>query len=180
MTPELQARQTIDRQLEDCGWTVQSRKDMNIYASLGVAVREFPLDVGEADYLLYADGKVIGVIEAKPAEHGTLTGVEGQSAKYVSSLPEGVPSHKLPVPFHYETTGTVTQFTNLLDPSPRSRPVFAFHRPEELLRLVGLDRQLRQALSEMPLLEDPKLWRVQVEAVTSLEKSLAQNRPRSL
>jgi type I restriction enzyme R subunit len=104
---------------------------MNIYAALGVAVREFPLDDGEADYLLYADGKVIGVIEAKPAEHGTLTGVESQSAKYVSSLPAGVPSHRLPVPFHYETTGTLTQFTNRLDPSPRSRVVFAFHRPEE-------------------------------------------------
>jgi type I restriction enzyme R subunit len=28
--------------------------------------------------------------------------------------------------------------------------------------------------------DDPKLWRVQVEAITKLEKSLAQNRPRSL
>jgi len=180
MTPEEQARQNIDRQLEACGWAVQDRKDMNIYAALGVAVREFPLDDGEADYLLYVDGKVIGVVEAKPEEYGTLTGVESQSAKYVKSLPVGVPSYKLPVPFHYETTGTVTQFTDLLDPSPRSRVVFAFHRPEELLRLVALGRQLRQALTEMAPLEDPKLWRVQFQAITNLEKSLAQNRPRSL
>jgi type I restriction enzyme R subunit len=180
MTPEDLARQSIDRQLEACGWLVQDRKAMNIYAGLGVAVREFPLDDGEADYLLYADGKVIGVVEAKPAEHGTLTGVESQSVKYVSSLPAGVPSYCLPVPFHYETTGAVTQFTNLLDPSSRSRVVFAFHQPEELLRLVTQDRQLRHALVEMPKLEDPKLWRVQFEAVTNLEKSLAHNRPRSL
>ena len=153
---------------------------MNIYAGLGVAVREFPLGDGEADYLLYADGKVIGVVEAKPEDHGTLAGVEGQSVKYVTSLPNGVPAHALPVPFHYETTGTVTQFTSLLDPTPRSRPVFAFHRPEELLRLVGLERQLRASLAGMPPLADPKLWRVQAEAVTNLEKSLAQNRPRSL
>jgi type I restriction enzyme R subunit len=69
---------------------------------------------------------------------------------------------------------------NLLDPSPRSRTIFAFHRPEELLRLVGLDRQVRQALTERPPLEDPKLWRVQAEAITNLEQSLSQNRPRSL
>ncbi|MEO2089837.1 MAG: DEAD/DEAH box helicase family protein, partial [Gemmataceae bacterium] len=180
MTPELQARQQIDRQLETCGWAVQDRKRMNITAALGVAVREFPLGDGEADYLLYADGKVIGVVEAKPEDHGTLAGVEGQSTKYVTSLPNGVPAHALPVPFHYETTGTVTQFTSLLDPAPRSRPVFAFHRPEELLRLVGLGRQLRASLAGMPPLADPKLWRVQAEAVTNLEKSLAQNRPRSL
>ena len=67
-----------------------------------------------------------------------------------------------------------------LDPAPRSRTVFAFHRPEELLRLVNLDKQLRQALTAMPALADPKLWRVQFEAVANLEKSLAQNHPRSL
>src|SRR5438270_4725398 len=112
MTPEQRARQRIDGQFEACGWIPQDRKAMNIYASLGVAVREFPLGEGEADYLLYADGKVIGVVEAKPTEYGTLTGVESQSTKYVTSLPEGVPSHHLPVPFHYESTGTLTQFSN--------------------------------------------------------------------
>lgn len=180
MTPELLARHEIDRQLAACGWAVQDRKRMNIFAQPGVAVREFQLPTGAVDYALYADGRVIGTVEAKPEGHGSLSGVEVQSTKYVTALPPGVPAHRLPLPFHYEATGTVTQFTNLLDPAPRSRPVFAFHRPDELLRLVGLEKQLRQALTEMPPLADPKLWRVQAEAVTNLEKSLAQNRPRSL
>ncbi|MBX9584007.1 MAG: DEAD/DEAH box helicase family protein [Gemmataceae bacterium] len=180
MTPELLARHEIDRQLAACGWTVQDRKRMNIYAQPGVAVREFQLPSGAVDYALYADGKVNGTVEAKPEGHGSLSGVEVQSTKYVTALPPGIPAHRLPLPFHYEATGTVTQFTNLLDPAPRSRPVFAFHRPEELLRLVGLDRQLRSSLADMPPLADEKLWRVQAEAVTNLEKSLAQNRPRSL
>ena len=47
---------------------------MNISAGLGIAVREFPLKSGQADYLLYADCKALGVIEAKPEGH-TLTGV---------------------------------------------------------------------------------------------------------
>ena len=34
---------------------------MNIVAGLGVAVREFQLTTGEADYGLYIDGKVAGV-----------------------------------------------------------------------------------------------------------------------
>ena len=37
---------------------------MNISAGLGVAVREFPLSTGDADYLLYVDGKACGVVEA--------------------------------------------------------------------------------------------------------------------
>jgi hypothetical protein len=57
LTPEQKARQDIDRQLERCGWVVQSHRDMNISAGLGVAVREFPLKSGFADYLLYADCK---------------------------------------------------------------------------------------------------------------------------
>src|SRR5438309_1175098 len=115
MTPEEKARQDIDRQLGLCSWVVQDRKAMNIYAGLGVAVREFPLLVGEADYLLYVDGKVAGVVEAKPEGH-TLTGVESQSSKYVSGLPAGVPAHHLPLPFCYETTGAISQFTSLLEP----------------------------------------------------------------
>lgn len=58
MTPEQKARQEIDRQLEACGWQVQDFRRMNISASLGVAVREFPLSTGHVDYLLYADGKI--------------------------------------------------------------------------------------------------------------------------
>lgn len=80
MTPEQRARQNIDRKLADSGWLVQSIAQMNIHAGPGVAVREFPLKTGVADYLLYIDGKVAGVIEAKPEGH-TLIGVETQSGK---------------------------------------------------------------------------------------------------
>src|SRR6185436_15538571 len=99
-----------------------SMSEMNISAGLGVAVREFPLATGFADYLLYADGKAIGVVEAKPEGH-TLTGVEIQSSKYTDGLPKGLPHYHLPLPFAYESTGTVTQFTNSLEPDARSRQV---------------------------------------------------------
>ncbi len=64
---------------------------MNIGAGPGVAVREFPLKTGFADYLLYADGRVIGVVEAQPEGH-TLKGVETQSAEYIGWLPKGPPA----------------------------------------------------------------------------------------
>ena len=73
MTPEQQSRLEIDHQLQQCGWVVQNFRDMNISAGLGVAVREFPLKSGFADYLLYLDRKAVGAVEAKP--EGTLTGV---------------------------------------------------------------------------------------------------------
>lgn len=158
---------------------MQDRAEINIYAQSGVAVREFSTTSGPVDYLLYADGKAIGVVEAKPEGH-TLTGVEEQSLKYVRSLPEGVPSYRNPLPFHYESTGKETQFTCLIDPFPRSRPVFAFHRPKELLRLVHSEARLRDGLRNLPRLNEDRLWRVQIEAIQNLERSLAANRPRAL
>jgi type I restriction enzyme R subunit len=152
---------------------------MNLSAALGIAVREFPMLTGEADYLLYAKGKVLGVVEAKPKGH-PLIGVESQSAKYGGALPPVVPAHRTPLPFSYESTGAVTQFTNLLDPDARSREVFTFHRPEELLRLVKLDAQVRGRLKTLPALDAAKLWSVQRRAIENLEQSLARNKSRSL
>ncbi|MEZ6130791.1 MAG: DEAD/DEAH box helicase family protein [Planctomycetaceae bacterium] len=179
MLPEQIARQNIDNQLQQCGWLVQNRDDMNIMAGVGVAVREFPLKTGFADYLLYVDGKAAGVIEAKP-EGCSLTGVEIQSAKYTSGLPKTVPNYCLPLPFAWESTGKDTRSTTTLEPNARSREVFSFHRPEELLRLVRQESQLRDNLRNMPELDTTGLWDVQVRAITNLEKSLSDNKPRAL
>jgi len=179
MTPEQSAREEIDRQLAQCGWLVQNAAEMNISAGVGVAIREFPLLTGSADYLLYVCGKAIGVVEAKPEGH-TLTGVELQSAKYTGGLPPGLPHYHLPLPFAYESTGAVTQFTNGLDHDPRSREVFTFFRPEELLRLATLDSQLRANLRQMPGLATQGLWDVQIEAIGNLEASLAAAHLRAL
>lgn len=142
MTPEQRARVEIDRKLEQAGWAVQDHAAMNLHASRGAAVREFPLTTGFADYLLYADGKAIGVVDAR--KPGTLIGVESQSARYVAGLPERVPAHRTPLPFHYESRGEAVQFTSLLDPTPRSREVFSFHRPRHR-RVICEEERSRQA-----------------------------------
>jgi type I restriction enzyme R subunit len=179
MTPEKQARILIDQHLRDAGWIVQDADAVNLSEGVGIAVREFPLNTGYADYLLYAEGKAIGVLEAKPKGY-PLTGVETQSSKYTNGLPKDLPHYRLPLPFAYESTGEVTRFTNSLEPDFRSREVFSFHRPEELLRLVTKDNQVRASLRKMPQLDVGQLWRVQVGSITNLEKSLAENRPRAL
>jgi type I restriction enzyme, R subunit len=186
LTPEARARREIDKQLEACGWEVQNMKDLNLYAAPGVAVREFPMTGGnEADYLLFVDGLATGVVEAKK-EGEPLTGVELQSDKYGKGLPGSLHAHRRPLPFLYESTGTETRFTNVLDPEPRSHEVFAFHRPETMRNwLEGAKMEpsapsLRSRLTKMPALHDTGLWAAQARALRNLELSLADNRPRSL
>ena len=125
-SPEELARANIDALLIKCGWDVQGRKSINLDVASGVAIREALLKGGdEADYLLFVDGKAIGTVEAKP-EGFTLTGVEEQSDKYGKGLLDIYPKWREPLPFAYESTGVETQFTNQLDPSPKSRNVWTF------------------------------------------------------
>jgi type I restriction enzyme R subunit len=137
-TPEQRARLRIDELLAAAGWSVQDYKQTDLHAARGVAIREFELNAGfgTADYLLYVDGRAAGVIEAKK-EGATLAGVEIQSAKYVQGLPASLPAWRRPLVFLYESTGVETHFTNGLDPEPRARNVFAFHRPETLADVLA-------------------------------------------
>lgn len=194
--PEAVARIQIDSLLTAAGWLVQDVKEANIHAGRGVALREFPLAAGHgfADYLLYVDGRAAGVIEAKKVGV-TLTGVEIQSDRYSKGLPTGLPAWYQPLPFSYQSTGIETRFTSGLDPEPRSRPVFSFHRPETLADWLSIDSvqldhaaeatplwhsTLRARLQQLPPLITTDLWPAQIKAITHLEKSLADNRPRAL
>jgi hypothetical protein len=82
--PEDIARSAIDRQLATCGWVVQSRADMNVGVSQGVAVREFQTDSGPVDYALFIDRRLRGVIEAK-AEGVTLSAFSEQAERSTAS-----------------------------------------------------------------------------------------------
>jgi type I restriction enzyme R subunit len=148
-TPEQRARQNIDELLQQCGWIVQDRAEINFGAGRGVAVREFPLKTGFADYLLFVDRRPIGAIEAK-AEGIALAGVELQAEQYGAGLPDNLNAWHRPLPFLYESTGVETFFTNTLDPEPRSRRTFAFHRPETLAQYATEVASLRARLRAMP------------------------------
>ena len=185
--PETRSRITIDAALAAAGWAVQDAGAVNLWERRGVAVREFSLKPGhgEADYLLFVDRQAVGVVEAK-AEGATLKGVEVQSAKYGEGLPDKFKAPVRPLPFLYESTGVETQFTNGLDPEPRSRRVFAFHRPETLADWVAdaladpAAPTLRARLRRLPPLIETGLWPAQGTAVRNLEASFAADRPRAL
>jgi len=179
LTPEQKAREKIDAQLSAAGWTVQIMSQLNLYASSGVAVCEVRSEGGPADYILFVEGKALGVVEAK--KEGTpLSSVAEQSARY-SHAKKWIPQRWAdPLPFTYESTGVETNFVDLRDPDARSRPVFAFHRPETLLALVQQPDTLRSRLRALPDLITTGLRDCQIHAVRGLERSLAENRPRSL
>ena len=179
VTPEDQARVAIDGLLVAAGWVLQDMAEFNRNAAEGVAVREFPLPGGACDYLLFVGGKACGVIEAKKAGV-TLSGVAEQAARYMAALPEHVARWADRLVFDYESTGAETYFRDTRDPKPRSRRVFAFHQPRTLHAWLKEADTLRQRLRRMPPLETAGLRDCQIDAITGLETSLADDRPRAL
>ena len=179
ITPEQRAREQIDGLLTAAGWVIQDMAGFNRNAAEGVAVREFVLPNGPCDYLLFVGGKAAGVIEAKKAGV-TLSGVAEQAVKYMVKLPDYLARWADHLRFDYESTGDETFFCDRQDPKPRSRRVFAFHQPATLHAWLKQADTFRARLQQMPALDTAGLRDCQIDAVTGLEASLAQDKPRSL
>ena len=183
LNPEQRAREQIDAQLLACGWVVQDYSAVDFSAGRGVALREVKLKTGRCDYFLLVDRKPVGMVEAKK-EGTTLSGVAEQSARYASGLPDFLAAGFTgPLPFLYESTGVETFFRDQRDPDPRSRQVFSFHRPETLADWTAEPNTLRARLKAMPTahpLVTSGMRQCQIEAITGLETSFAESRPRAL
>jgi type I restriction enzyme, R subunit len=185
-TPEQIARDRIDAMLMMAGWIVQPKGKINLGQGKGVAVREYQTDVGPADYVLFVDRKAVGVIEAKKETEGYRLNIhEDQTFGYANANLKWVKNQE-PLPFLYESTGTVTQFTDGRDPKPRSREIFHFHRPEELAKKIA-EPSLRTRLQGLEALNpegvpagELGLRDCQEMAIGNLEISLKAGKPRSL
>lgn len=181
MQPEEKARLKIDQQLVDAGYVIQDMCDMNLVASKGVIVREYPTDTGEVDYLIFINGEAVGIIEAKEINKGEklVVETEKQTERYKNSKFKYL-DNPVKIRFAYESTGEITRFTDYQDINYRSREVFSFHRPEELERLLKETDTLRNRLKHFPELNEQGFRKCQIKAINNLEKSFAGGKPRAL
>ena len=178
--PEQIARDKIDSQLVKAGWLVQDKNNFNPNAGLGIAFKEYQTEIGPADYGLFVNGKAIGVIEAKPADHGyKITTVEEQSSGYADAKPK-FGSNKQPLKFIIEATGEITRLTDRRDPKPRARELFSFPRPETFAEWLNQDESLRKKFTKVPKLDGNGLRDCQIKAIENLEKSLSEDKSRAL
>jgi Type I site-specific restriction-modification system, R (restriction) subunit and related helicases len=180
MSPEEKARLEIDRKLELAGYVIQDMKEFDPTASLGVAVREYPTNIGQADYVLFIDRNPVGIIEAKATNKGEkLITVADQSFGYAKSGLKYFIDSK-PLRFTYEATDILTHFCDLNDMNSRTRPVYSFHKPETLRDWLSYESTLRNQLKTFPPFDNRDFRDCQTKAIINLEKSFAENRPRAL
>ena len=180
MSPEEKARLVIDQKLIQSGWMIQDMKHLNLSSALGIAVREFPTSTGEVDYALFIAGTPAGVVEAKRTESGEkITTVEDQSARYAGSKFKWIKGD-CSIRFAYEATDKLTRFTDYQDEKFCSRTVFSFHRPETLQTLLNAPDTIRNNMKHLPPFDTTGFRDCQIRAISRLDRSFAENRPRAL
>jgi len=177
--PEQIARDKIDLMLKEAGWIVQSKNEVDLGAGRGVALREYQAETKFADYVLFVDKKPVGIIEAKKEDEGhKLTVAEDQAKEYSEAKLKYLDND--PLPFVFESTGTITRFRDTRDPKPRGRTIFWFYRPETLADWLQKDKSLRSRLLDIPALNETGLRPAQIKAIKNLEQSFKKNKPKAL
>ena len=176
MHPEEKARIEIDNKLLFAGWNVVDRANFSPAIS-AVAVTEGILKGHlEADYLLFIEGKAIGVIETKKEGVPLTEAVAKQAEKYACKLLKWYQHWQNPLPFIYLSNGKELLFRDIRSGESEYEPLQQMHTPKELAILAGIENPL----AGLPYLSPKGLRNCQFDAITALENSFRNGQKRAL
>ena len=179
MKPEEKARVIIDRMFEEAGWKVVDR-DKYAPNMTAVAIRE-GLMVGnrEADYLLFLNGKAVGVLEAKRIETDINSDIVQEQARlYTRSCPKWCQAWfpNIPLPLAYVANSRDLMFYDTRKSNSEFEYCKKIHTPKEVKKLLGLEDDY----VGLPTLSPKGLRACQYEAITQLEQSFRFGENRAL
>ena len=168
----------IDTKLSLLGWKiVDFSPELKIPSLTGHAIREFPTENGPADYALFVDGKLLGIIEAKRLGVGPQNVLE-QAKRYSQGATVSTGNwHGFRVPFLYSSNGELHWFIDIRDDKALSRQVSNLHPPAALVDMAARDQQKALAwLQSSPVSEIARLRPYQQRALTDTEDALAKRK----
>lgn len=174
--PEQKARVKIDRKLNLAGWDVVKRDEL--LPNSTVAVEE-ALMVGnkESDYLFFAEGKAIAVLEAKREENPLGDEVAEQAENYAANpQPWYGTWYDNLVPLVYMSNGNKIYFKNLLDDKEEYEELEKMHTPKQMLKIINKESKY----GALPRIERKGLRDCQYEAEVKLEQSIKMHERKNL
>ncbi|MBN1151170.1 DEAD/DEAH box helicase family protein [candidate division WOR-3 bacterium] len=140
------------------------------------AVEEYPTENGPADYALFVERKLLGIIEAKKVSLDPQNVLE-QAKRYSSGCPKTLGSWgKFRVPFLYSSNGEQIFFADVREEEYYSREIADFHTPDALRDMFSKDLESsRNWLKSTPNNIDG-LRPYQKEAIKAFEEALLKNK----
>jgi type I restriction enzyme R subunit len=145
------------------------------------AVEEFQTATGPADYALFVDGKLLGIIEAKKISVGAENVLE-QAKRYSKSVPNTVGEWRgYKVPFLYSTNGELIFHLDVRKKENSAYEILDFHSPQAMLDRFNRNTRAAEAWFEnRPVSEIKRLRPYQIEAIEAIEKGLIDGKMRML
>ena len=152
---------------------VRYHNGLDLSALHGVAVEEFPTENGPADYALFVDGVLLGIIEAKKVAVNPQNVLE-QAKRYAQGAATGPGNwNGFRVPFLYATNGEIIWHLDVRLDKPVSRPVVNFHTAEALAEKFAFDdSRSRQWLLDTPPERITRLRPYQVASIIATESAM--------
>lgn len=176
LLPEEKARKKIDMLLKKAGWSIVPRDQYSPGVS-AVAIEEGILKGNlEADYLLFLEGKAIGVLEAKKESVSLDDVVANQAENYTHKLLPMYQYWENPLPLIYLSNGKELLFKNAKIPGSTYQKLDAMHTPKEMVKLAGIN----SFFAGLPTLDPKGLRACQYEAITNLEASFRNSQRKAL
>ena len=162
--------------LKKAGWSIVPRDQYSPGVS-AVAIEEGILKGNlEADYLLFLEGKAIGVLEAKKESISLDDIVANQAENYTHKLLPMYQYWENPLPLIYLSNGKELLFKNAKIPGSTYQKLDAMHTPKEMVKLAGIN----SFFAGLPTLDPKGLRACQYEAITNLEASFRNSQRKAL
>lgn len=193
---EAETRILIDQQLRDAGWEADSEK---LRFSKGVrpekgknmAIAEWPLKHGYADYALFIGPELVGIIEAKRASKDIPSDIE-QAKEYAKLIVRHghevihEPWGDYYVPFLFATNGrpflkqleqkSGIWFLDARKSTNHPRPLQGWYTPQGLKNLLEKDTERSEQFLRDEKFDYLKLRDYQVKAIQAVEKALEEKK----
>lgn len=168
-------RKRIDPKLKALGWIIVPYVEgMDVSQLTNHAVEEYPTANGPADYALFVNGKLLGIIEAKRLAVGAQNVLE-QAKRYSQGVSLSGAGHwgGYRVPFLYSSNGETHWFIDVRDGKATSRQIMNLHPPSALEDFITRDRHAAFDWFLNTRIEDiAKLRPYQQRAIQSAETAL--------
>lgn len=166
-------KERIDKELKAAGWfIIPCTEEMNITSLTNHAVEEFQTNNGPADYALFVNGKLLGVVEAKKLEVGAANVLE-QAKRYSKGAKNTIGEwNHYHVPFLYSSNGELIYYLDVRDNKNISRQIYGFHTPEAIETSFNSNKDSAFRWLKKNPINTPGLRPYQKEAIEAFENNL--------
>lgn len=174
-------KKRIDTALKALGWVISPYLvGTSTTAYTNHAVEEYTTSNGPADYALFVNGKLLGILEAKKYGIGAQNVLE-QAKRYAKGLLPTIGKWgEYAVPFLFSSSGEQTYFLDVRITTNVSRSLQNFYSPHALLEFFNRDAAQAFKWFEQTPIENPYLRPYQKKAIKAVEEAIIGGKRRML